>query len=206
MTDKQPPKKLRDQVLLDAPMPIVTPRLTIRPLQEGDGAALFEGKQESWNQLSKVFQWAAGQPDAELDEIYARKSQADYILRRDFSLVGIDNATGKPVLWAGIHAHNWNLREFQIGYWVRASEQGKGYAREAANALVRYTFNQLGANRLVMCHIDGNEASRKIITSMGFEFEGVRRNSLLFAGNIVRDALWYSRVDAENLPELKVSW
>lgn len=199
-------KKLRDQVLLDAPMPIVTPRLTIRPLQQGDGQALFEGKQETWAKLSKVFQWAAGTPDAEMDEVYARKAQADYILRRDFSLVGIENDTGRHVLWTGIHAHNWTLGEFQIGYWVRQGAQGKGYAREAANALVRYTFNQLGANRLVMCHVDGNEASRKIITSLGFDLEGVRRNSLLFAGNIVRDALWYSRVDAKNLPDLKVKW
>lgn len=201
-----PAGKLKDQVLLEAPMPILTPRLEIRPLREGDGAELHEAKKESWSKLSKVFLWASGAPDADMDEIYARKAQADYVLRRDFNLVGIDCATGRPVLYAGIHAHNWGLREFQIGYWVRESAQGQGLAKEAANALVRYTFKQLAANRLVMCHVAGNEASRKIITSLGFEFEGVRKNSLLFAGNQVRDALWYSRVDAENLPVLSVKW
>ncbi|MCB9991164.1 MAG: GNAT family N-acetyltransferase [Rhodospirillales bacterium] len=207
MTDGKPNHKpLKDHVLLDAPMPIVTEHLTIRPLQEGDGPDLHASKLETWDKLSQVFQWASGTPDADLDEAYARKAHADYILRRDFNLVGIDNATGEPVLYTGIHAHNWGLREFQIGYWVREGAQGKGYAKEAANALVRYAFNQLGANRLVMCHVDGNKASQHIIRSLGFEFEGVRKNSLLFAGNVVRDALWYSRVDAKNLPALKVRW
>lgn len=199
-------KKLKDHVLLDAPMPIVTPRLTIRPLQEGDGEKLYEAKKETWAQLSSVFQWASGQPDLDLDEVYARKSHADYILRRDFNLVGIDNKTGEPVLYTGIHAHNWDLREFQIGYWVRESAQSMGYAKEAANALIRYTFNQLGANRLVMCHVDGNKASEHIIKGLGFDYEGCRKNSLLFAGGAVKDAHWYSRIDSSNLPALKVKW
>lgn len=199
-------KKLKDPVLLDAPMPIETPRLVIRPLQTGDGAALHAAKLETWGQLSTVFQWAAGTPDIDMDEVYARRAQADYILRKDFNLVGLDRKTGKPVLYAGTHATNLSVGEYQIGYWVRQSEQGRGLAKEAANALVRYTFNQLGANRLVMCHAEGNEASRKIITSLGFGFEGKRRNSLLIAGGKVKDALWYSRIDAKKMPALKVSW
>lgn len=199
-------KQLKDHVLLDAPMPIETSRLIIRPLQESDGQALYDAKMETWGQLSQVFQWASGTPDPDMDEAYARKAQADYILRKDFNLVGIDKATGKHVLWTGIHALNWGLGEFQIGYWVRDSEQGKGLAKEVANALVRYTFDQLDANRLVMCHVDGNKASQKIITSLGFNFEGVRKNSLLFAGGAVKDAHWYSRVDSKNLPALQVKW
>jgi len=201
-----PQEKLKDQVLLEAPMPIVTERLTIRPLQEGDGAELHASKMETWGALTNTFQWAAGTPDPDLDEAYCRKSYADYILRKDFNMVVIDNASGKPVMYSGLHAVNWNLGEFQIGHWARTSAQGNGYAKEAANALVRYAFNQLGANRLVMCHVDGNKASEHIIKGLGMEYEGVRRNSLLFAGNIVKDAHWYSRTDADNLPALDVKW
>ena len=201
-----PQENLKDQVLLDAPMPIETDRLIIRPLQEGDGAELYASKMETWDSLTNTFQWAKGTPDPDLDEAYARRSYANYILRQDFNLVAIDKETGKPVMYSGLHAVNWGLKEFQIGHWVRESAQGNGYAKEAANALIRYAFDQLGANRLVMCHVEGNKASEHIIKSLGMEYEGVRRNSLLFAGNVVRDAHWYSRTDAENLPELKVSW
>ncbi len=199
-------KQLKDHVLLPAPMPVETPRLVLRPLREGDGAALNEAKIETWDSLSRVFQWASGTPDADLDEAYARKAQADYILRRDFNMVGIEKATGRHVLYTGLHPLNWKLGEFQIGYWVRGDAQGKAYAKEAAGALVRYAFGQLGANRIVMCHVDGNAASEKIIKGLGFSYEGMRRNSLLFAGNQVRDAHWYSRVDAEKLPALDVKW
>lgn len=185
-------------------MPILTPRLSLRPLQTGDGRALYEAKGETWSQLTKVFQWASGTPDPDQDEAYARRSYANYISRDDFNLVGIDKKTGRHVLYIGLHPVNWGLGEFQIGYWVPRNEQGKGYAKEAANALVRFAFDQLKANRLVMCHVEGNEASRKIITSLGLEYEGMRRNSLLFAGGVVRDAHWYSRVDADNLPDLNV--
>ncbi len=181
-------------------------KVSLRPLQEGDGQALCYSKNQTWGQLTKVFQWASGTPDPDLDEAYARRSHANYILREDFNLVGTHKENGTPLLYIGVHPVNWELREFQIGYWVPENAQGQGYAKEATNALIRYTFNQLGANRLVMCHVDGNERSRSIITSLGLDYEGPRRNSLLFAGGIVRDAHWYSRVNAHNLPDLTVTW
>lgn len=193
---------LKDRVLLEAPMPIETPRLTLRPLQEGDGEVLYESKCETWDKLTKVFQWASEKPDSALDEAYARRAQAHYILREDFNLVGTDKETGRHLLYIGLHPLNWDLREFQIGYWVRQSAQGRGYAKEAARAVVAYAFNHLGANRLVMCHVDGNEASKKIITSLGLDYEGLRRNSLLFAGGVARDAHWYSCISTDNLPAL----
>lgn len=198
--------KLKDHVLLDAPMPIETPRFIMRPLQEGDGAELYEAKMETWDQLTNVFQWASGMPDPDLDEAYVRKSHASYILRKDFNLVCTDKKTHKHLMYIGVHPSNWSLREFQIGCWVRTQAQKKGYATEAQNALIRYTFNQLQANRIVMCHVDGNIGSKKIITSLGFEYEGNRRNSLLFAGGKVKDAHWYSRINAKKLPPLKVRW
>lgn len=193
-------------ILLAAPTPILTPRLAIRPFQAGDGAALNEAKIETWDQLTKVFQWAHGTPDLAQDEAYARRSLANYILREDFNFVGTDRKTGEHLVYIGLHPHDWNLGAFQIGYWTRKSAQRQGHAKEAANALIRYAFNALGANRLVMCHVDGNERSKKIITSLGLDHEGLRRNSLLFAGDEIRDAQWYSRIDAEGLPELDVNW
>lgn len=193
-------------ILRDAPMPIVTERLVLRPLQEGDGASLCAAKNETWDQLTKIFQWANGTPDSSQDEIYARRSYANYILRDDFNLVGTDKNTGDHLLYIGLHPLNWSIPEFQIGYWVRKQAQQAGYATEAAKAVLSYAFNQLDANRLVMCHVEGNKASQKIITSLGLSYEGPRKNSLLFAGGVVRDAHWYSIVDSEKVPKIEASW
>ena len=42
-----------DPVLIDVPMPILTPRLMLRPVQAGDGAAVFEALQESWDEHAR---------------------------------------------------------------------------------------------------------------------------------------------------------
>lgn len=193
-------------ILLNVPVPITTPRLSLRFLQENDGKALHEAKLESWDQLSSVFAWAAKAPTLEQDERYVRQCEAKAKLREDFNFVGIDKKTNQPIVWAGIHCHDWRTKEFQIGYWVRKSAQGQGYAKEAANALIRYAFDVFKPNRLIACHREGNLFTKKIITGMGFEFESVRKKSLVIAGEQVVDALWYVRFDAENLPAMDVSW
>jgi ribosomal-protein-serine acetyltransferase len=42
-----------DPVLIDLPMPISTPRLTIRPKQVGDGAITFSAVLETWEELNR---------------------------------------------------------------------------------------------------------------------------------------------------------
>jgi hypothetical protein len=42
-----------DPVLIDLPMPISTPRLTIRPKQVGDGAITFSAVLETWQELNR---------------------------------------------------------------------------------------------------------------------------------------------------------
>ena len=45
-------------VLNDVPMPIRTPRLLIRPRQEGDGEFTLVAIRESWDELHKWMSWA----------------------------------------------------------------------------------------------------------------------------------------------------
>ena len=43
-----------DPVLIDLPMPIRTPRLTIRPKQVGDGAIAFSAVMETWQEAQPM--------------------------------------------------------------------------------------------------------------------------------------------------------
>ena len=45
-------------VLIDVPMPIRTPRLTIRPKQLGDGAITSVAVAETWEELNRWMRWA----------------------------------------------------------------------------------------------------------------------------------------------------
>jgi len=196
----------RKHILIDVPMPIVTPRLVLRPPQAGDGAALTEAKAETWDDLRRWMPWTDAGQDAEMDEVYVREQQAEYILRKDMIVIGIEKETGRPVIWSGLHRLDWDRRRFEIGYWVRKSAQGKGYATESTNALLRYAFNALQAKRVEISHAGGNEKSRRVIEKLGFSREGVRIKGHPLPDGRTDDHYIYARLDTDGLPPLDVRW
>lgn len=47
----------------------------------------------------------------------------------------------------------------------------KGYALEAATAMINYAFNTLGAIELKAGHNPNNIASSKVLSKLGFQYE-----------------------------------
>jgi RimJ/RimL family protein N-acetyltransferase len=119
----------------------------------------------------------------EQQEIRTRMVMAKFILREELNLVGIEIASGQPVIWCGFHDIDWKARQCDTGFWVRKSTQGRGFATEATNALLRYAFGALGLRRVGITHSGGNEASRR-----------------------VADKHCYARLDLVGLPSLEVQW
>ena len=195
-------------VLIDVPMPIRTPRLLIRPKQVGDGAITSAAVAETWDELHRWMQWAENRGDftAESMEIRNRHVMASFILREGIELIGVEVATGTPVIWCGFHDIDWRGRQCDTGYWVRKRAQGRGFATEAANALVRYAFGALGMRRIGLTHSAGNEASRRIAEKLGFSFEGVQRGANILPGGKYADRYCYARFDVAGLPDLDVRW
>lgn len=95
---------------------------------------------------------------------------------------------------------------FNLGFSVRTSEIGKGYATEIGTALAQYAFGALSANKIITFHADGNIASQKVIEKIGFKKEGIfRQHQLLTNGNIV-DEHHYGLLNNDSQPELDVKW
>jgi RimJ/RimL family protein N-acetyltransferase len=188
------------------PVPIETQRLILRPLMAGDGAMLYDAKRETEETLSKVFEWASHGFDLEADHAYVAKSQAEFENGEDLSLVGYDRETNKPVIFTGLHDAWGKPGTFQIGFWVRQSAQDQRLAEESSNALIRYAFTQLGAEKIVMCHSAQNVKSPKIFKALGFEFDEVREKSLRMAGGNVVDAYWYKMTSPDKLKPMDVRW
>ena len=197
-----------DPVLIDVPMPIRTPRLTIRPKQIGDGAIVFAAVMETWQELNQWMRWAESR-DAftpESLEIRNRHVMASFLLRESIELIGIETQTGEAVVWCGFHDIDWQARQCDTGFWVRKSAQRRGIATETANALVRYGFGALGMQRIGLTHSRGNEFSRRIAEKLGFTLEGIQQKANLLPGGKAVDKYCYARFDVAGLPELEVSW
>jgi RimJ/RimL family protein N-acetyltransferase len=57
--------------------------------------------------------------------------------------------------------------EPELGYRLRKSAWGKGYATEGSKALIHKGFNELGAERIVASAYEANTASRRVMEKVG---------------------------------------
>jgi RimJ/RimL family protein N-acetyltransferase len=61
----------------------------------------------------------------------------------------------------------------ELGYWIGVAHWGRGYATEAARALIDHAFAELGCERLSSRARVSNPASRRVLEKCGFQWSGV---------------------------------
>ena len=72
----------------------------------------------------------------------------------------------------------------EMGYWIGEPYWGRGYATEAAHALVDLAFRATDIERLnVSCRVT-NTASRRVIHKCGFQYAGQGMMDSLVAGKV----------------------
>jgi RimJ/RimL family protein N-acetyltransferase len=69
-------------------------------------------------------------------------------------------------------------RRAELGYWVGRPFWNRGYATEAARAVLRFGFEGLGLNRIHASHLTRNPASGRVMAKAGLRFEGTFREHL----------------------------
>ena len=86
----------------------------------------------------------------------------------------------------------------QIGYWIAAPARRRGYATRAAILLTRWLF-ELGAARVFMTVVAGNEGSAAVAQRAGFVYEGKMRAHSVWQGQRY-DVLWFAALPQEWTP------
>ncbi|MGZ4591823.1 MAG: GNAT family N-acetyltransferase, partial [Actinomycetes bacterium] len=69
-------------------------------------------------------------------------------------------------------------REGELGFAFARDHHGRGYAAEAAGAMLRLGFEELGLRRITAACIEGNEASARLLRRLGFT--QVSRSDVMF--------------------------
>ena len=85
---------------------------------------------------------------------------------------------------------NEDIRSICLGYCITKTHWNKGFATEAAKALIDYFFS-IGFNRVFSYHNPLNPASGKVMQKCGMQFEGRIRGGSMLAGEIC-DCLQYA--------------
>lgn len=59
-----------------------------------------------------------------------------------------------------------------LGFWLSPNHWGRGYATEAARAVLDHAFNVRGLTNIVSGHFHGNVASANVLGKLGFKVTG----------------------------------
>ena len=94
----------------------------------------------------------------------------------------------------GVNSLNYRGR---IGYWIAASERGRGVCTRALRILSRWGLDELGLQRLDLITDPDNLASQRVAEKVGFRREGVLRAHLLHPDGRIRDSVMFSLLPGE---------
>lgn len=151
--------------------PIFTANLTIRDTQEEDLDLfyLWERKPE----VTEFFSIADGQSREELETVY-RRDLADSG-RRQYTITL--TATGQPIgrIVLADFIPEWKVEIFRI-YIADIAMRGKGYGKQAMQAILHLCFEEWRMERVYLDHYTGNPAAG-LYLSLGFQYEGILRNN-----------------------------
>ncbi len=132
-------------------------RLTLRPLRPADAGRVAE----------LAGDWEVASMTARIPYPYTEGMARQWIetIEPDEFVCAIEH-DGEFIGLCGYLPDNDGSAE--LGYWLGKPYWGKGFATEAAQALIRYCFRVAKIRRLTSGHFVENPASQRVIAKLGF--------------------------------------
>jgi [ribosomal protein S5]-alanine N-acetyltransferase len=164
---------------------LCTARLTLRQLELDDAGALHAVLSDE-----EVMRWWIVGPCT------TPQDSADYVGRiiaksPTLNCWAIVGSEGTAMGWVSLR--HTSDGSGNLGYILGRANHSRGYAFEAASAIVAHAFDNLKWRRLVAEIDPDNSASAKLAGKLGFQFEGrLRQADVTHMG--VRDRLVWSRL------------
>lgn len=168
--------------------PLETERLRLRLLHPSDAPTIqrLAGEYEVAKTLSYLpHPYEDGIAELFIDSALAEWSRGEALhLAITLKSPGGDGLDGDPPAdglapLIGIIALEFNhlARLAELGYWLGVPYWNKGYATEAARAVVEYGFKVLRLNRIQARHMTNNPASGRVLQKLGMAYEGTHRQA-----------------------------
>ena len=157
---------------------IETERLVLRPFKTTDGQAMFSNW-ASDDEVTRYLTWPTHSSVEVTNLLLAdwtdHYSENNYY---QWAIVLKDNGD-EPIGGISVVETNEILCNVEIGYCIGRKWWGKGLVTEAFSALIKFFFEEVGAEKVCARHDVNNPASGKVMQKCGLKFEGVIRRELL---------------------------
>ncbi|MDA3644764.1 GNAT family N-acetyltransferase [Saccharopolyspora indica] len=142
-----------------------TDRLVLRRFTEADAddLVLLDSDPE-------VMRFLTGEPTprAEIEEEVLPRILRDYDLGPAGRWAALERSTGQFAGWLALQPpEDGSVEEVELGYRLKTSVWGRGYATEGARALIRKGFAELGVQRVWAQTMAVNTASRRVLEKAG---------------------------------------
>jgi RimJ/RimL family protein N-acetyltransferase len=184
--------------VIDPPYRIVTERTVVRCWDPRDAPLLKDAIDSSLDHLRPWMAWALAEPQSLREKVaLLRRFRSQFDLGREF-IYGILDRDERLVLGGtGLHPRSGD-DSLEIGYWIRASEVGRGLATETSAALTRVAFDVCGVDRVDIRVDPANAASLAIPRKLRYREEATLRRRLpAHEDGVPRDVLLFSLLRSE---------
>lgn len=170
-------------------------RLLIKAPVLTDAMDVWGAVSRSMSSLRRWTNWAQSEMTIETTEEYVRQSTADFISRKNLMFHLFLKDTGEFVGCAGLRNIDWQIRKFELDYWLDAEFEGNGYMTEAVKKLLEFAFHDLQAQRVEFQCDEEHSKARAVAKRSGLELEGVlRKNASSAIGQGLRNTCVYAKI------------
>jgi len=150
-------------------LPIETERLRIRRFEPAADAGPLH---ELWGD-PEAMQYIPGTAKTSVEETRERLERLS--TRRGWGFWALEERKSRrPVGGVGLFPLSWEGPEIELAYHVVPSAWGRGYATEAAGALLTAAW-EVCLDHVVAVAMPGNAASRRVMEKLGMSLEGPAR-------------------------------
>jgi len=171
-----PSKALQGKPVPGEPPQLNTRRLALRGLRLDDAARIQElagDRAIAENTLLVPHPYKDG-----MAERWIREQKERYREGRDVAFAVVPRRAKRLIGVIGLGLAAQHSRA-ELGYWIGKPYWNRGYATEAAEAVLRYGFEALGLQRIWAAHFGRNPASGRVLEKLGMTCEGTRRQHVL---------------------------
>ncbi|MBE2222030.1 MAG: GNAT family N-acetyltransferase [Anaerolineae bacterium] len=175
-------------------MELSTAHLNLREFRENDWPAIL-----AYQQDPRYLQYYAWTERTAADVQAFVQMFLDFQIaqpRTKFQLAIVLKETGQLIGNCGLRLKSADAFEADIGYELSPKYWGKGYATEAAQAMVNLGFTQFGLHRITTHCLAENIGSARVLEKVGMQFEGRLRENEFFKGRYW-DTLLYATLERE---------
>lgn len=102
--------------------------------------------------------------------------------RFDFAVLAGDAFVG----FTGLHFYEQRAELGELAYWIEADSRGHGHATAAGRGVARFAFDVLGVRVLQARIRRGNDASRRVLEKLGFQWDTQSKRYLLVREELAR--------------------